>query len=97
MLDMKVMFKFKLIDQKPYSYNKNYCQIEAWNASPDTLVKTEVLLYPWTSLVAEFGGILGLFLGFSFMTIWEGLQTLVKLGIPANKHWKNNIRRLAKV
>ena len=34
-------------------------------------VKTEDLIYPWQSLVAEFGGALGLFLGFSFMTIWD--------------------------
>ena len=28
-------------------------------------VETEVLIYPWQSLLAEFGGALGLFLGFS--------------------------------
>ena len=32
------------------------------------------------SQVAEFGGILGLFLGFSFMTLWDGLHFLYKLG-----------------
>ena len=34
-------------------------------------VETEELIYPWQSLVAEFGGALGLFLGFSLMTIWD--------------------------
>ena len=34
-------------------------------------VETEELIYPWQSLVAEFGGALGLFLGFSFMTVWD--------------------------
>ena len=53
---------------------------------PDTTVETEELIYPWTSLVpelltvlmsplhpqvAEFGGSLSLFLGVSFMTIWD--------------------------
>ena len=37
----------------------------------DTLVETETLMFPWTSLVAEFGGTLSLFLGVSFMTVWE--------------------------
>ena len=34
----------------------------------------KVLIYPWTSLVAEFGGTLGLFLGFSAMTLWDCLE-----------------------
>ena len=37
----------------------------------DTLVETETLMFPWTSLVAEFGGTLSLFLGVSFMTVWD--------------------------
>ena len=36
-----------------------------------------MLIYPWTALVADMGGTLGLFLGFSFMTIWDGAETLV--------------------
>ena len=42
-----------------------------WHHSRD---EREYLMYPLTSLVAEFGGILGLFLGVSFMTIWDGVQ-----------------------
>ena len=45
-----------------------------WAASHTTQVEEEVLLYPFTSLVAEFGGSLGLFLGFSFMTIWQEIR-----------------------
>ena len=30
-----------------------------WAVSSSTNVETEVLVYPWTSLVAEFGGTLG--------------------------------------
>ena len=39
-----------------------------------TMMEKEQLIYPLTSLVAEFGGTLGLFLGFSFMTVWDGMQ-----------------------
>ena len=38
------------------------------------LVKTEHLVYPFSSFLAEFGGALGLFLGFSFFMIWDFLQ-----------------------
>ena len=31
------------------------------------------LVYPLASLVADFGGTLGLFLGFSFMMLWDGV------------------------
>ena len=40
----------------------------------DIYTETEMLIYPWTSLVAEIGGILGLFLGFSFMIVWDGME-----------------------
>ena len=42
-------------------------------------VETEQLIYPWQSLVAEFGGSLGLFLGFSLMTIWDVVGALKNL------------------
>ena len=50
-----------------------------WNTSPSILVEEEHLLYPWTSLLAEFGGTLSLFLGLSFMTGVDliGLAALV--------------------
>ena len=49
-----------------------------WNMSPYMLVETESLLYSIESLVAEFGGTLGLFLGFSFMALWDGLEVMAK-------------------
>ena len=35
------------------------------------LVRKEVEAFPLISLVADCGGILGLFLGFNFLGIWE--------------------------
>ena len=66
--------QYNLVD-KLQKYSASYdnwsCAISIWVISPDTSVETEELIYPWTSLVAEFGGALGLFLGVSFMTIWD--------------------------
>ena len=63
-----------------------------WTVSNDTVFETEHLIYPWTSLLAEFGGTLGLFLGFSFMTIWDGipfqaLARFIKFLIDILNHW----------
>ena len=40
-------------------------------------VKTEAYLYDGRSLLAESGGALGLFLGFSFYTLWEIFEPIV--------------------
>ena len=48
-----------------------------WPVSQYTQVEEEVLVYPFQSFLAEFGGALGLFLGFSFMTIWDGMMGMM--------------------
>ena len=45
----------------------------------------EELLYDELSLVAELGGALGLFLGFSFLTVWDLAEAV--LGV-VNKYMK---------
>ena len=49
-------------------------QLIVWNTSPYMLVESEKLVYTVESLVAEFGGTLGLFLGFSFMNLWDVVE-----------------------
>ena len=49
-----------------------------------TSVWKEELLYPASTMIAEVGGILSLFLGVSFMTIWDG-AILIKEHIPFYK------------
>ena len=50
------------------------CTIKIYAASSDITVKSETYLFPLPALVAEFGGTLGLFLGVSFMTLWDGVE-----------------------
>ena len=45
-------------------------------ASTDISVMTEAYTYPWVSLLAEFGGALGLFLGFSFIMLWDCIEKI---------------------
>ena len=54
-------------------------QFSLWALSSNTRVETEELIYPVSTLVAEFGGTLGLFLGFSFISLWDKLDTLKRL------------------
>ena len=39
--------------------------------SPSILTETEELAYSLSSLVADCGGVLGLFVGFNFLMIWD--------------------------
>ena len=48
--------------------------------SISTTVLREYLIYPWDSLVADFGGTLGLFVGFSFVMLWDIIQFLITFG-----------------
>ena len=51
---------------------------------PRSLLISKVLIYPLVSLIADIGGTLGLFLGFSFMTIWDGVEVF---GLTWNYLW----------
>ena len=48
--------------------------------SLSTTVLREYLIYDWDSLVADFGGTLGLFVGFSFVMLWDIVEYLITLG-----------------
>ena len=72
--------EYKLIgDKLPTAFVSDHYVVAFWAISNETTVEREYLMYPQTSLVAEFGGTLGLFLGFSFMTMWDGVQKVVFL------------------
>ena len=40
-------------------------------ATTEVLIKEDILVYPFLSFMAEFGGALGLFLGFSLNMLWD--------------------------
>ena len=70
--------EFKFVNSNPdvmtSSGSNRTIEVAFFAASRKTQIEEEVLLYPFTSLVAEFGGTLGLFLGFSFITIWQEIR-----------------------
>ena len=46
-------------------------------AKTEIVEEKETLVYGFVSFVSEFGGALGLFLGFSFLTSWDILKTMI--------------------
>ena len=69
--------KYVLVgERKQSSFESEYFIFSIWAVSKNTVVKTEHLIYPISSLVAEFGGTLGIFLGFSFVALWDQIYDL---------------------
>ena len=66
----------------PAQASRQASSVAFWAASSKTQIEEEVLLYPFTSLIAEFGGSFGLFLGFSFLAMNDIiLHRVVSFGI----------------
>ena len=57
----------------------SYYAAELWMTTTDITVLTEIPVYPWTSLLAEFGGTFSLFFGLSMMTLWDGMRKMAGL------------------
>ena len=70
--------KYILAEPSPSSFKYKQYIFSMWAVSSKTKVETEELIYPMSTLVAEFGGTLGLFLGFSFISLWDNFGTLKK-------------------
>ena len=69
--------EYKILDT-PLDSNGKSRTMHLIRSSNDVLVKTEQLVYPFSSFLAEFGGALGLFLGFSFLWVWDVIQIFTK-------------------
>ena len=46
-------------------------------ASDSVIVQREVEAFSFQSLVADCGGVLGLFIGFNFLTVWDWIVLLL--------------------
>ena len=68
---------FTIIDLKSENYGER--SIELILATDHAMQQSEVLLYPLVSFVSEFGGALGLFIGFSFMMILDAFEMLLQM------------------
>ena len=58
-------------------YNESFVERDA--PTTDITVMTEIPVYPWTSLMAEFGGTFSLFFGLSLISVWDGMEKLAKI------------------
>ena len=68
-----IIFVQQVIEQ-PMAYNfkiVNHTRIWFRFGSPKVTVKKEVWAYTNLSFVADCGGLLGLFIGFNFLMIWD--------------------------
>ena len=70
--------EYQLVDE-PVKVKDIYSQTFDLLLNTNAFERTEQLLYPIESFVSEFGGALGLFLGFSFMMVCDVLQGLTNL------------------
>ena len=64
-----------LVDNISIDFFRNFWFIFNF-VSTETTVETETYVYPLMSFVSEFGGGLGLFLGFSFLSLYDGFTFL---------------------
>ena len=74
----------------PLDIDDKYRILKLIRSTKTVLVKTEHILYPFSSFLAEFRGALGLFLGFFFMMVWDWLQ----FAINAIARKKNTLCRI---
>ena len=58
-------------------FGSNETKVAITMASKTITRKNEVRMYPIESFISEFGGALGLFLGFSFLMVWDFLKVIL--------------------
>ena len=74
-----IYLQYKLMGKKiPFSkFPSKSFVYSLWAPAPSVEVAKETAIYSLDSLVADFGGVLSLFLGVSFMTLWHLLLAMM--------------------
>ena len=77
--------QYQVVDE-PLTISKEEKMINLIRATKTIVIETEVLVYPFSSFLAEFGGALGLFVGFSFMVFWDLMQVVFNIIFMEKKY-----------
>ena len=68
------------------SYDNKFTGFAFGFPTTEMTVKEEAELYPLNSFVAEVGGALGLFFGFSFIGLWESVLSIIDFVMNLKKN-----------
>ena len=71
--------EFEDVGEKIYfvSHEMNRIRFRLKYASTKITLKKEEHVFPFSSFLAEFGGALGMFLGFSFLMVWDFVKIIL--------------------
>ena len=69
--ELKMEYKIVEEPQNFFRADLNTTHIWLTMASPKITIEKEVESYSFTTFVADWGGLLGLFVGFNFLMIWD--------------------------
>ena len=65
--------EYKLVGKEEYE-NEKYDQYIYFTTTEEVIIEKELLSYSGLSLLADIGGTLGMFLGFSFLMVWDAAE-----------------------
>ena len=77
--DAVLLFNLQLQSLEIMPSGSNMSGLMIGYSSNSLVVKEETLIYPLQSFLAEVGGSLGLFLGFSMIGLWDMIANIMKI------------------
>ena len=69
----KIMINLIVVDSTFINRNHRLFKFGFYYATTDVRIEKETLVYPLMSFISELGGSLGLFVGFSLLTVWDAI------------------------